>query len=206
MNENEILSALNKTELCVRLNEIRAVYAKLESEQKKFCDCFDVHCHDGCGTCCEHFVPDIGKAEAEYLAYGLISEGRDEAVLKCLDSWDESSGVCPLYNKYDAHHCTVYKWRPLICRLFGASASLNKDGKPVFRKCKWNIGRPDVPTEELEANKNCLVIMRDYGLMLESAEAGDTKTLLLPDAIRGAINKVGFMLELEAQSENDTRK
>lgn len=202
MDEKQILTILNKTELGIKLKKIEAIYEKLERNQKYFSERFDVHCKLGCGICCEHFIPDITNLEAGYLALGLISEGRDDEVVKMLQKRDPDNPICPLYNQDDElHHCTVYKWRPLICRLFGAAASRNKEGQAVFKNCKWNENTHEVTTKSLESHKKDLVVMGDFGWMLEEAEAGDVQTALLPDALERAISKARLMLELEEKSE-----
>jgi len=202
MDEKQIFKTLNKTELGIKLKKINSIYEKLENNQKRFSDCFDVHCKMGCGKCCEHFIPDITNLEAGYLAFGLISEGRADEVVKMLQERDPDNPICPLYNKDDElHHCTVYQWRPLICRLFGAAASRNKEGHAIFKNCKWNENTHEVTTKTLESHKRNLVVMGDYGWMLEEGEGGDVQTTLLPDALERAILKVRFLLEMKEKSE-----
>ena len=122
MENDKILKELGGTNLAERLDIMKKLYEKLESAQNLFQEKFRIHCKEGCGTCCEHFNPDITPLESDYLAYGLILEGRDSDVLKLLHSESENPGGCPLYRKNSVFHCSVYKWRPMICRLFGASA------------------------------------------------------------------------------------
>lgn len=200
--ETELFKGLRKTELLKELQTLRAIYTKLEAHQKRFTARFSIHCKAGCGECCAHLRPDLTEIEATYLAFGLIAEGRDEEVLEHLTK-DPQTSVCPLYRADSDYHCTVYKWRPLICRLFGASASHDKAGRATFRHCKWNTGTPDLTPEELELHRRNLVLMRDYGLMLESAEAGRTDTRPVEEALPQAIFKVHLMLQLEAESKQD---
>jgi len=202
MDEKQILKILSNTELLKRLKKIPLVYDKLEKQQKRFSERFCVHCKTGCGICCEHFTPDLTNLEAEYLALGLISEERDDEVVKMMEERDPENPACPFYNQTDEmHHCTVYKWRPLICRLFGGAASRNKAGHAVFKNCKWNENTHEITTKTLESHKRDLVIMGDYGWMLEENEAGDIQTALLPEALERAISKVRLMLDLKEKSK-----
>ena len=201
-HEKEIYKELENTELLDRLKRIRKVYEKLEKKQQKFASTFNITCKDGCGTCCEHFNPNITEVEAEFLAYGLIVEGRDQEIYDALQVFDDNAEYCPLYNKYDIYkHCTVYKWRPLVCRLFGYAASLDKDGNPVYRTCKYNDRNCDVSTEVLKKNKSSLVIMKDYGMMIEEIDSKKNRSNLLKEELLRAIDKVNYMIELEKMSK-----
>ncbi len=198
--EQKVSAKLEHTELNDELKDIRALYTKLEAAQEKFCTVFDVHCKACCGACCEHFTPDVTTLEASFLAFGLITEGKADRVLELLAAPNPNGEGCPLYDKSNAeHHCTVYKWRPLICRLFGAAASDDKNGNPVFRRCKWNEDGHNVPTEVLRAHADVLVEMRTYGMMLEETERESQETSLLPDALPRAIEKIQLLLELEEE-------
>ena len=193
------LEKIKGTELYDHIVRTRRIYASLEEHQKNFCSGFNVHCKSGCGSCCEHFVPDITDLEAEYLEFGLLSEGRDEAVLEAVSKMNHDAPPCPLYDiNNKEHHCTVYEYRPLVCRLFGAAASKDKEGHPVFRNCKWNDNPgAEIPSQILESHKENLVVMSDYAMQLEDEEINDTDTHLVYEAIQKAAGKVGLILELE---------
>ena len=196
--EDIILEKLENTTIVERIKQIIILYDELEEKQKKFCSTFDIHCGNGCGECCEHFTPDISEVEALFLAYGLIKEGKDEEVLNLLHSKDPTiDNYCPLYNKDNIYHCSVYKFRPLVCRLFGASASLDKERHCVFRKCKYNAIGHDVSSDEFEQNRNLVVLMSDYGEAINEIEPTDMNRELLPIALEKAINKIKYILELE---------
>lgn len=200
--DDKILKELNNTAVYERLKKIRRIYEKLEKKQIKFCDEFCIHCEEGCGMCCEHFTPDITEVEAEFLAYGLIKENKADLVLELLKSKDISDHYCPLYIKESNHHCSVYKWRPLICRLFGATASEDKDGNPTFRKCKWNSLGRDITKEEFNKNKKAVIIMSDYGGAVNDIAPDYIDKELLPTALPKAIDKIRYLLELEEMSKN----
>ena len=197
------LEKIKGTELYEHIVRTAQIYSDLEKHQEFFCSGFNVHCKEGCGSCCEHFVPDITEREAEYLAFGLISEGRAETVLEKVSQTDHDNPPCPLYDiDNKEHHCTVYPYRPLICRLFGAAASKSKDGHPVFRNCKWNDNPGlEIPSHVLEEHKEYLVVMSDYGMRLEEEEINDTDTSMIYDALLRAVNKVDLILELNEQQK-----
>ncbi len=203
MDEKKITEILKGTEIEEQIEQVRALYDELNAKQRKFCQDVDLHCKSGCGSCCEHFTPDITGLEALFLAFGLICEERDKDVLEKLQNVSTGTG-CPLYDgENSAAHCTVYKWRPMICRLFGAAASLGKDGRPVFRNCKWNENTHEITTETLENEKDNLVVMSDYGNELEELEIGSAKTLLIGDALEKAVQKIRLVLSLLEENKED---
>jgi len=199
--KDKVLKSLEDTQTYERLMRIKACYGKLERRQKEFCACFNIHCTENCGSCCEHFSPDVTAIEADFLAYGLIKEGKEDIVLELVKSKPDAEEHCPLYIKNSVHHCSVYKWRPLICRLFGAAASKNKNGEPTFRKCKWNELGHDITPEEFAAHKKAVVLMGDFGEMLENIDPDNSETELLTVALPKAVAKIQYMLELERQSK-----
>lgn len=201
MEEDELLKILNKTRIKEELLEMRTLYEELTLKQEKFLNDVCLHCTDGCGKCCEHFVPDVTAFEADFLAFGIIAQGKEDYVIDLMNNYDQTTGVCPLYDFNNKHHCMVYKWRPLICRLFGASASSDKNGTPVFRNCKWNTNIHDISSSDLLKSDN-LVVMSDYGNKLEEYEVGATETELINVALPKAIDKIKLMLMYEQDNDN----
>ena len=200
MND-ELLNKFKDTSIYEELKKIEEIYLDLESKQDIFCNTFNVHCLKGCGTCCEHFIPDVYSVEARYLAYGIIKEGRTEEVKNKISNWDKNSEYCPLYDFNSNYHCTVYKYRPLICRLFGATASKNKDGLPCFRKCKYNYQGIDLSPDDLSKNKDAVICMSDYAMMMKEFSQDESTKDLLPDALIKEIDKLSFLLDLLNQNE-----
>jgi len=193
--DDKILKELNNTQVYSRLKQIKACYEKIEKKQVKFCESFQIHCMKDCGECCAHFMPDITEIEAEFLAYGLIKEDKADLVLELLKYREGCEDYCPLFIEDSPYHCSVYKWRPLICRLFGASATKDKNGNPTFRKCKWNEEGHDITPEEFEAQKKAILLMSDFGEMLQNIDPNANETALLPEALPRAINKLRFLID-----------
>jgi len=186
------------TELKDRIDYIRNIYCELKEKEDKFRETFDVSCRKHCCECCRHFMPDIMEAEADYMAFGIIAEGRADEVLARIDSISSDDPPCLMLRQDDADHpCTEYQWRPLICRLFGDAASKDKEGRPAFRKCKWNVDGHDVSCEEMEKNPDALVSMSDYGMRMEDIDIDSNSTLMMGEALKKAIEKVRFIISLK---------
>lgn len=196
MDREELLNKLKETSLYEEFIKIESIYEDLSKKQISFCDAFDIHCKKGCGTCCEHFIPDVYQVEARFLALGLIMECKEDDVLTKIKNWDPNSGYCPLYDFNSEYHCTVYKYRPLICRLFGATASKDKEGRPCFRHCKYNIGEKDLSYQELLKQEDKVIHMSDYAMMIEEYSLGEKDKLLLPEALEKELDKIKYIIEL----------
>ncbi len=201
MEYDQVLRLLIGTRIGERLSSIQRLYADLEHQQKRFTDTFNIHCKEGCGTCCEHFYPDITNLEAEYMAFGLIFQEKDQEVLDMIHSIKEEPKSCPLYRKDSAYHCTIYGIRPLICRLFGASASSGKDNRPVFANCRWNTGTHSITTEDLESHSDDVVTMGQYGTQMEALQPEDTATYPFLEALERAIYKIRYFIQIESDPE-----
>ena len=196
MRYDEVLRILLGTSTGQRLGAVQSLYSELECAQKTFTKTFDINCPKGCGSCCEHYFPFITMAEAEYLAMGIIFEEREDEILEKLHSISDRS-LCPLYIKDSPYHCSVYGVRPLVCRLFGASAVRDKNGHAEFGNCKWNTRALHISSENLENHGDELVIMGDYGMRLEEIQPDDNQTYPLDEALEKAIYKIKFILKLD---------
>lgn len=91
-----------------------------------------IFCKKGCSACCEKGDYPLSQIELEYLMLGYSK--LDNSIKKVLQnnfSMIKKCGVCPfLINK----ECSVYKYRPIVCRVHGL-AYLNSQGKVVVPYC-----------------------------------------------------------------------
>ena len=98
------------------------VYKQIASEQDEWKSSCSFTCPDGCGTCCEHFEPDVTEAEALYLAAWMLYNQEETAFAIIEGTFvpaREYEDGCILFDAHSPYHCTVYSGRCLICRIFG---------------------------------------------------------------------------------------
>lgn len=182
--------------------ELCSIYEKLDQSISEFTAVHDIHCKKGCGECCEHFVPDITEAEANYLALYIIESKREEEVMnRFLEFSEETKGPCPLYNADSGFHCSVYNARPLICRLFGSSCFVNKEDKPIFRHCRWNDDDKDLSPSDMKTD---VPVMGKYGLAVENVIGNSSDTVLLPAAVTKAIFKMSLLIRYNGGDDDNT--
>jgi Fe-S-cluster containining protein len=171
--------------------ELVALYDTIEHDTQLFCFENSISCGNGCGTCCEHFIPDVTNTEARLVAAYLLFVKNDLDLLSKLETFDEGSeGPCPLYDFNNPHHCTVYEARPLICRLFGACASQDKNGTAVFRRCRYN--REQTMPLFLRFEKE-VPVMQDFAYALRSFEREEGNARLLPEAVVEMVEQLRFL-------------
>ncbi|MBM7614061.1 YkgJ family cysteine cluster protein [Alkaliphilus hydrothermalis] len=122
------------------LSDLLAVYGQLEDMISNFKSKTNLACINKCSKCCNTSCQNIEVTVFEMipLSIYLWQQGLAENLLEILNDLDEDA-PCVLYNPSPDLDggCTTYQWRPLLCRLFGFSAILNKAEKPVVSLCKY---------------------------------------------------------------------
>jgi uncharacterized protein len=153
-------------------------------------------CHEGCGSCCEGFIPDVMPVEADYLADWLLGHrpGLAAAILELDDECAPSTPSCPFYEGgRPGGCCGIYPARPLICRLFGYAAVRDREGAESFSLCRAmpsRGGRRSWSGPELERDLGSrLPIMSDFSaaavaISPEEAGARAIVTAALPASLR----------------------
>lgn len=180
-----------------KVKAVEKVFEELDKEIASFQGNTRLHCVAGCGACCKK--PDIEATPLEFLpfAHHLYTIGEAENVLEQLNSDAES--VCIIFKAFpgqnkNAGTCTEYKYRGLICRLLGFSASLDKYGKPELATCKIiKETQADDYSNTVKGIGEGLAIpvMRDYYFRLRSVDPNlSDKFYPINIAIKEAIEHV----------------
>lgn len=161
-------------------------------------------CPEGCGACCERFLPDILPLEADYAALWILGH-RPELAGRTREP--RNSPPCPFYDpdKPEAH-CSIYPARPLICRLFSYSAVTTKEGLPAYSLC-WAMPDPQgqgkrtwLGREILDELGSYPPLMADFGLRLQALapETPATKPYL-GEAIGRSLARLSLLLRMARQ-------
>ncbi len=120
-----------------RVQLVEMLFYDLDLEIAQFQKESNLGCVAGCGKCCTH--PDIDASPLEFLpwAFHLFLNGEAENTLTALNETDKLT--CHLYKSLSIlgqGRCSDYKYRGLICRLFGFGASKDKYGNLRLATCK----------------------------------------------------------------------
>lgn len=120
-----------------RVQLVENLFLQLEQESTKFQQTSGIGCVSGCGKCCTY--PDVEASPLEFLpwAFHLFLNGEAEETLLLLNN--STDLTCLIYKPLsliDQGRCSNYKYRGLICRLFGFAANTDKYGKLRLATCK----------------------------------------------------------------------
>jgi len=120
-----------------RVALVETLFEQLEQESRQFESAAGLSCVSGCGNCCTY--ADIEASPLEFLpwAFHLFLNGEAEKT-RILLSTNESA-TCFIYKPLtivNQGRCSTYKYRGLICRLFGFAANKDKYGNLRLSTCK----------------------------------------------------------------------
>lgn len=115
---------------------VEMLFYHLEQEIAQFHKSTGIGCVPGCGKCCTY--PDVEASPLEFLpwAFHLFLNGEAENTLTKLNA--TKTATCILYNPITLlgqGRCIDYKYRGLICRLFGSAATTDKYGSLRLATC-----------------------------------------------------------------------
>lgn len=120
-----------------RVNLVENLFHQLELESAQFQQKSGLGCVAGCGKCCAY--PSIEASPLEFLpwAFHLFLNGEAEKMLITLNK--TLSLTCLIYTPssiLNNGNCGNYKYRGLICRLFGFAANTDKYQNLRLATCK----------------------------------------------------------------------
>ncbi len=210
----ELMQALEGTREKEVIDALDGIYADIELRQREWKEAASFSCLDGCGSCCAHFEPDLLEAEALYLAAWILEHDRPlaERLLEGSHVSKNNGDGCILFDPDTPFHCTVYGGRCLICRLFGYSGDLDKDGKRRWRPCRFYPDDALRPFEhrvygekELDALAPVRIpVMSDFmerALPLSPGSAGHTEPLR--EALPKALSKLLLVARMRGLADGD---
>jgi len=181
--------------LAEKILKIEQVFDKLDQEISSFQSWSGLHCKFGCGKCC--LKPDIEATILEFIPFAQYLYLNDTA-FDWLDRLSKNeSTICLIFNATQAGAglCTEYKYRGLICRLFGFSARRNKYEKKEYVTC--DVIKTEQPTEyanacnKVETEENPIPLMHNYYMKLHSIDMELTRDFYpINTAIKKAIETV----------------
>lgn len=130
------------------------VYERMDEATAQWARTAGITCPTGCGRCSAVTDPECLPIEAEYAARLLLSlmpdevpglmerlraatpvTGGDAPHTNTAGSARAATTPCPLYRADSPHHCSVYRARMVLCRLFGYAAMLARNGEWQYRLC-----------------------------------------------------------------------
>jgi Fe-S-cluster containining protein len=157
--------------LTSRTEAVLRVYRRLDLHLRTFQSLSGLRCPPGCGVCC---LSDSVEATVLELfpAAAILDETR--ALLPTLELLRsaEAPEHCLFHSREPDRtyggHCCMYPSRPLMCRLFGFSARLDREGRRELAGC--SRVREHLPEESQAAREAVrtasipVPVMRNYAM------------------------------------------
>ncbi len=155
-----------------KIAAVERLFAELDLSIARFQQVSGLYCPVGCGKCC--FKPDIEATVLEFLPLAWYMYQCGEAAMWHQKLSEDVSPVCVILNPLQQGKglCSTYRYRGLICRLFGYAARLNKYGRAELITCSIIHDLPAYqPTEEaIQGGTMQVPVMRDYYMQLQGID------------------------------------
>jgi Fe-S-cluster containining protein len=153
-----------------KVRAVERVYLRLDREIAKLQSESGLTCLSGCGECCKKADIEATPVEFLPLALKLYDEGKALSFYEELQS--KSDSLCHVFRPFVTNFggmCSEYPQRGLICRLFGYSARINKEGAKELVTCKLLKEQRTLHYEKavsnIKAGKNVPVMSAYYTRM-----------------------------------------
>jgi Fe-S-cluster containining protein len=198
---DEIISRLPESKQVI-IRRIMSLFNDFERQTKKFSTLTGLCCKEGCGACCENPRIESTITEVLPLAVHLHSNKTADEILRQIRS-KTSKKVCVFYKPNLFHQgqgrCSIYAYRPGLCRLFGYSTHQDKHGKKELVTCK--VIKESLPKVVSDVNLGLQEGLEVPSLTQHAFAVADIDpnlgAVLLPinEAVALAIEKIGYFLE-----------
>ena len=121
--------------LAEKVNSVEEVFQTLDHDLTSFKNQSGLHCKSGCGKCCQK--PDINATVLEFLpmAYHAFKQNTH------VELYEKASGhaneLCVMLDAGRTNGmCLDYKYRGMVCRVFGFTSRINKLGLKDMITCR----------------------------------------------------------------------
>ncbi len=212
MNFDEIVHSLSAEDQKV-IRDMMVLFESIDSQTSKFAGQSGLKCKSGCGACCESPEVETTVAEALPLAVHLWSSspaedsfnsGQAGSILEVLRA-NPSKSVCIFYRPDPVAkgqgRCSIYDYRPGLCRLFGFAARKDKYGRGTLMTCK--VIKDSQPQacervrEGLQKGTWEAPLLTTHAVAVANIDpVRGQKLLPINRAIRLGIEKIGYSLAL----------
>lgn len=178
-----------------RVQLVEGLFHQLTQETNQFVKTAGIGCVSGCGKCCTYANVEASPLEFLPWAFHLFLNGEAQETLNILTK--TNSKTCIIYKPLAALNqgrCSNYKYRGLICRLFGYAANTDKYGNLRLATCKIiKEGQSEKYKTTAEAIKKGLYVpvFTEYYMQLSQIDFNlGTKILPINKALQMAIEEV----------------
>lgn len=181
-----------------RAQAVSGLYRRLDLHAASFRAASGLECPAGCGRCCVSAEVEATVLEMLPAAFRLQRDGRLERTLAELESLPATCVLClPQPAPPARGHCGLYDHRPLLCRLFGFAARLDREGARALSSCRLiRAAEPERTARAEQAVRERRVVvpvMGDYRMKLYGIDPSlGARPLPINLALAQALEMVGL--------------
>ena len=181
-------------DLLEKIKTVEEVFQNLDREINSFQSWSGLGCKIGCGKCC--FKADIEATILEFLPFAQHLYEQDLAFEWLEKIKASDTNLCTILNPQQGGigMCSQYKYRGLICRLFGFSARTDKYGKKELVTCQIikeeSTANVELAVEKIEAGAE-IPVMNQFYMRLHGIDFELTREFFpINEAIKRAIEVI----------------
>lgn len=191
------------------ISYILDLYQTLDNAIERFKIASGLKCITNCGHCCKTNYVETTALELMPLAINLWLKKETQYWLKRASMVDRNN-YCIFYQPHPSvrseGNCSIYPFRPLICRLFGFSTRNNKYGRPKLITCAYiKKAHPSAykKAQQLTATENLVPAMTDYIMRISLfGSEQETRQLTINEAAETAIEKIELIMDLQNTAQD----
>lgn len=193
--------------LAEKVKSVEALFQSLDTEIAEFKNWSGLSCAPICGKCC--LKPDIHATVLEFLPLAFHAFKADPEATDLYDRVTaEAEGLCAILDsKRTSGMCGNYRYRGLICRLFGYSSRINRLNQAELITCSIikaeQAGAYQKAAVVVQVGDRSIPMMSNYYMQLLSIDADLGKTLYpVNTAIKLAFEQVMHYYAYRDSSED----
>jgi len=119
------------------IRELMDMYEEIDRTTATVRSMVGIGCPGGCGACCHSTKIRVTPLEMLPVAEQIVSREQTEACLAAIETAE--TGRCVLFRAAPDNdiegRCSMYPWRPVLCRLFGVQPMLTGKGERKLAAC-----------------------------------------------------------------------
>ncbi len=179
---------------------ITAFFTQLDQEVNRFRLKTGLGCVENCdGACCRNANIHTTILEMLPVSHELFQRGEGAVWLERLSD-NAMDDFCIFFQDHRkpaaSGHCSMYAFRPSVCRLFGFAAVRNRAGDKILATCKYiKQAFPEIhlPAQAFQSQAHCFSDQSAHLYALEPCSAN--RLLPINSALRLALQRVGLYLQ-----------
>ena len=170
-------------------------------------------CPGGCVHCCVSEKVESTVLEMIPSAFHLLRTNQAELLLNRIEKQADSN-QCILFrpdlSQPDSGGCSLYPYRPLVCRLFGFAGNRDRQGQVKLARCRDMP--PAIKATSSDSGDESMTggdipIFQAYGIAVTVIHPDlGTRCMPINDALSQALAKVGLILHLEMTADQRAKQ